>query len=274
LTFLAAGSECLPNAATIGNGFPITLKKTDSSGNAVTLRAAQNLLTQSQQLDNAAWTKTRVTVTANYAAAPDGTTTADRVLETTDNGVHEIKQAYSKSSGVTILTAAVRLKADGRNEAYLMLDDGTATTRRRCRLKLKLARNARGAQIRANLSTGAVPFTDNTGTYTLLSNSVTNLGSGWYLLRITVSVPTGVGSVTQTVRLYNAGTSYVGDTALGVQAWGMQLQEGSLLGEYMETTTAALTQTIDGANAQSLTTQNQAVQIVSDGANWLIAAKA
>ena len=249
----------LPNAATIGNGFPVTVKKIDSSGNAVTLRAAQNLLTQSQQLDNAAWTKTRVTVTANYAAAPDGTTTADRVLETTDNGVHEIKQAYSKSAGVTILTTAVRLKADGRSEAYLMLDDGTATNR---------------AQIRANLSTGTAPFTDNTGTYTLLSNSVTSLGSGWYLLRITVSVPTSAGSVTQTVRLYNAGTSYVGDTALGVQAWGMQLQEGSLLGEYLETTTAGITQTIDGANAQSLTTQNQAVQVVSDGANWLIAAKA
>jgi hypothetical protein len=255
----AAVEVRLPNAATIGNGFPVTVKKTDSSANAVTLRASQNLITQSQQLDNAAWTKTRVTVTANYAAAPDGTTTADRVLETTDNGVHEIKQAYSKPAGVTILTAAVRLKADGRNEAYLILDDGTATNR---------------AQIRANLSTGAVPFTDNTGTYTLLSNSVTNLGSGWYLLRITVSVPTATGSITQTVRLYNAGTSYVGDTALGVQAWGMQLQEGSLLGEYMETTTAALTQTIDGANAQSLTTQHQAVQVVSDGANWLISAKA
>jgi hypothetical protein len=255
----AAVEVRLPSAATIGNGFPVTVKKTDSSANAVTLRAAQNLITQSQQLDNAAWTKTRVTVTANYATAPDGTTTADRVLETTDNGVHEIKQAYSKPAGVTILTAAVRLKADGRNEAYLMLDDGTATNR---------------AQIRANLSTGAVPFTDNTSTYTLLSNSVTSLGSGWYLLRITVSVPTGAGSVTQTVRLYNAGTSYVGDTALGVQAWGMQLQEGSLLGEYMETTTAALTQTIDTANAQSLTTQHQAVQVVSDGVNWLIAAKA
>ena len=248
----AAVEMRLPNAATIGNGFPVTLKKIDSSGNAVTLRAAQNLIIQSQQLDNAAWTKTRVTVTANYAAAPDGTTTADRVLETTDNGVHEIKQAYSKP-------AAVRLKADGRTEAYLMLDDGTATNR---------------AQIRANLSTGAVPFTDNTGTYTLLSNSVTSLGSGWYLLRITVSVPTGAGNITQTVRLYNAGTSYVGDTAFGVQAWGMQLQEGSLLGEYMETTTAALIQAIDGANAQSLTTQHQAVQVVSDGANWLIAAKA
>ena len=64
----AAVEVRLPNAATIGNGFPVTVKKTDSSGNAVTLRAAQNLLTQSQQLDNAAWTKTRVTVTTQHQA--------------------------------------------------------------------------------------------------------------------------------------------------------------------------------------------------------------
>jgi hypothetical protein len=42
-----------------------------------------------------------------------------------DNGVQQIKQAYSKPAGVTIFTTAVRLKADGRSEAYLMLDDGT-----------------------------------------------------------------------------------------------------------------------------------------------------
>lgn len=42
--------------------------------------AATNLLTYSDQFDNAAWTKTLVTVTANYAVAPDGTATADRVV--------------------------------------------------------------------------------------------------------------------------------------------------------------------------------------------------
>ncbi len=89
-----------------------------------------------------------------------------------------------------------------------------------------------------------------------------------------VSVPTSAGSVTQTVRLYNAGTSYVGDIALGVQAWGMQLQEGSLLGEYIETVASGITQSIDGLNAQNLTIQHQAVQVVSDGINWLITAKA
>lgn len=37
----------------------------------------RNLLTYTEQFDNAAWTKTSVTVTANTAIAPDGTLTAD-----------------------------------------------------------------------------------------------------------------------------------------------------------------------------------------------------
>ena len=45
------------------------------------LRARYNLLTYSEQFDNAAWTSTGsfVTISANVATAPDGTTTADSV---------------------------------------------------------------------------------------------------------------------------------------------------------------------------------------------------
>jgi hypothetical protein len=42
-----------------------------------------NLLTYSEQFDNAAWTKADATVTANAAVAPDGTTTADQITYTT-----------------------------------------------------------------------------------------------------------------------------------------------------------------------------------------------
>ena len=42
-----------------------------------------NLLTYSEQFDNAAWTKVDATVTANAAVAPDGTTTADQITYTT-----------------------------------------------------------------------------------------------------------------------------------------------------------------------------------------------
>lgn len=44
--------------------------------------ASVNLLTQTQQFDNAAWTKGAVTVTANSTVAPDGTSTADTLTPT------------------------------------------------------------------------------------------------------------------------------------------------------------------------------------------------
>ena len=44
--------------------------------------APNNLLLQSESFDAAAWTKSNVTVTANNAAAPDGTTTAELVTPT------------------------------------------------------------------------------------------------------------------------------------------------------------------------------------------------
>lgn len=48
--------------------------------------ARPNRCLRSQEFDNAAWVKTNVAVTANDAAAPDGTTTADLLTATAGNG--------------------------------------------------------------------------------------------------------------------------------------------------------------------------------------------
>jgi hypothetical protein len=53
-----------------------------------TALAEQNLLLYSQEFDNAAWTKTSTTVTANSTTAPDGTTTADTLIPNTTNTYH------------------------------------------------------------------------------------------------------------------------------------------------------------------------------------------
>ena len=55
----------------------------DAKSSAV---AEQNLLTYSEQFDNAIWTKTNTTITANSTTAPDGTTTADTLTATAING--------------------------------------------------------------------------------------------------------------------------------------------------------------------------------------------
>ena len=43
--------------------------------------ARTNLLLRSEEFDNANWTKSRATVTANAATAPDGTSNADKLVE-------------------------------------------------------------------------------------------------------------------------------------------------------------------------------------------------
>ena len=55
----------------------------------------RNLLTFTEQFENAAWSKTDITVTANAAVAPDGTMTADRIAATVDNG--RIQQGTSQT---------------------------------------------------------------------------------------------------------------------------------------------------------------------------------
>ena len=47
-----------------------------------TAKAEENLVTYSQEFDNAAWLKNSLTVSANAAAAPDGTTTAEEITFT------------------------------------------------------------------------------------------------------------------------------------------------------------------------------------------------
>lgn len=67
-----------------------------------------NLLTYSQDFSNAAWLKDAgVTVTSNYAVAPDGTTTASLITTNADN-----KAIYRSASLTTGQTQAVWLKAD------------------------------------------------------------------------------------------------------------------------------------------------------------------
>jgi hypothetical protein len=70
--------------------------------------AATNLLTYSEQFDNAAWTKNFTTVSANLIAAPDGNVTADK-LTTSGNtlwlrktGLSLINQAYTFSVWVYV----------------------------------------------------------------------------------------------------------------------------------------------------------------------------
>ena len=75
------------------------------------LRARYNLLTYSEQFDNAAWTKGGgSTVTANSVTAPDGTTTADTLVLTTGSATSQLYQSVAITNGP--VTVSVWLRAD------------------------------------------------------------------------------------------------------------------------------------------------------------------
>ena len=73
-----------------------------------------NLLTWSEQFDNAAWVKSLVTVTPNAATAPDGNNTADKLVPTsaTDSYVYQIFPATH-----SLATFSVWLKSTGADRA-------------------------------------------------------------------------------------------------------------------------------------------------------------
>ena len=83
--------------------------------------APHNLLTHSEQFDNAAWSSTgTVTVTANAATAPDGTATADRVVT---SGASALTQSVVQQLNHTI-EVWVKAVTAGSNNTFRLQGTG------------------------------------------------------------------------------------------------------------------------------------------------------
>lgn len=90
-----------------------------------------NLLTYSEQFDNAAWTKTfqnsasAPVVTANQAVAPDGTMTADLVefatVGTTSGDRSRLYHTYSAAGVTGTYTYSVWVKSTGADQTFILL---------------------------------------------------------------------------------------------------------------------------------------------------------
>lgn len=158
-----------------------------------------NLLAQPSAFDNAAWSKTRLTVVADTATAPDGTLTAEKLVEDTSNNNHNAYQAFSSVAGTH--TLSVYCKAGERTECRIIGNDG-------------------GSQYGAifNLANGTAGFVSVGATSAILA-----AGNGWYRCVLTFPCASGAGG--GQVRPANGGTdSYLGDGASGIYAWGAKLE--------------------------------------------------
>jgi hypothetical protein len=198
-----------------------------------TVKAEENLYTYSQDFDNAAWTKSLVTITANSTTAPDGTTTADTVVEDTSLNVHRLTVS-SPIIASTPYVFSVYVKDINRQFITLSVTGASG--------------NYFGATY--DLTNVSVPSNRQFGTgYAYTSASITAAGNGWYRLVLIGTVGTNVSSIAQCISLSTNGTPtvegrgselYTG-TGASLYLWGAQLEQRSSVTAYTPTTTAAIT---------------------------------
>jgi hypothetical protein len=184
--------------------------------------APHNLVPFSEQFDDAAWTKTNASISANVEVAPDGTTTADKLVENTLSGVHSARYLVTAAS-LTTYTQSVYVKAAGRTKGQLQIyGSGGGST--------------------VNFDLGAVTATaaGAYGGWAAASATIASIGSGWF--RVTNTATTNSTLTAFNVEVFcsdasGAGT-YTGDGTSGLFIWGAQANIGALQ-PYYPTTTAA-----------------------------------
>lgn len=203
LDLVFAGAQALDPRITFSRTTNATL--TNSAG--LVANAPMNLLTFSEQFDNAAWAKTNVTVTTNAIAAPNGTVTADKLIGTIVSAQHRLNFTPTSSAGMQ--TFSVYAKAGEYGFAWVRISGVGATF---------------------NLTTGSVGLVD-----VGVTASMVDAGNGWY--RCIVSAVAAANDICRiNLNLTENPTDFAGDGTSGIYIWGAQLEIGSTATTYNPTT--------------------------------------
>jgi len=205
----------IDNSGTTGNRMYY-----DSTG-ALTWATA-NLLTYSEQFDNGAWTKTNSSITANAVIAPDGTVTADKLVENTATASHFVNSNVTVANTATY-TYSVYAKAAERSYLTIYaINTGAA------------------ANTFFNLSTGTVVSTSSGAT-----SAIVSVGNGWYRCSITATTTSTTSGIYPGISADGVNASYTGNGTSGIYIWGAQLEPVTYQTQpraYIPTTSAAVYQ--------------------------------
>ncbi len=190
-----------------------------------------NLLLRSQELDDSgAWTPVHASVSVNATTAPDGTLTADKIVEDTAAAEwHRCNQTVSAANGQ--YTYSIYVKGAGRDYCILSLADGL------------------GGEVAfiVFLTTGQIYDTNIYGTdaaFTGIVRLTETLADGWVRVMVTATSTQG-STLTVSVQASNFQAFYTGNGVSGVYAWGAQLEAGSKASSHIATTSASATRAAD-----------------------------
>lgn len=173
-----------------------------NSANFPVLSARYNLLTKTEQFDDAVWGKNGATVSANSIIAPDGTLTADKLIENSATSEHVLTSA-SYTVPATSATVLIYAKAAGRTSFLVDF------------------RSVDAGQGRAVFDLSAVTATVQIGSGA--SATITAVGDGWFRCVFTATLAANTSSAK--IALVSGGTSnYTGNGTSGIYIWGADLR--------------------------------------------------
>ncbi len=190
--------------------------------------ASDNLLSRSEEFDNAAWGKTRSSISANAVTAPDGAITADKLVEdSTASSTHLITRFIGSLTASQDHTFSFFAQKAGRDK-----------------IRVQLASGGNGGQADFDLTAGTTSGLANLGTGTAVRASITVIGD---FFRCQLTVNSTNTSYNNSVLLRDAAgnATYNGDGTSGIFLWGAQLEQLPFASSYIKTVASTVTRTAD-----------------------------
>jgi len=168
------------------------------------------------------------TIGSNVITAPNGTTTADSLIEDSVNGAHAVYNFASITFVAGVYTLSCYAKKGTRDWLRFQFYDGIGTS----------------PSVWVNVNTGVLGTTESPATST-----ITSVGNGWYRISITTTMASVSGGWAVYSSTGDGLTAYAGTNgASALYLWGVQINNGSTAKPYFPTT--------DRLNVPRLTYQN------------------
>ena len=199
-----------------------------------------NLAQYSEQFDNAGWTKSAATITANAVTSPDGYTNADSFLPTATTSAHSVDPATILDLLGVVGTFSVFAKYNGYHLSLSIA--GTSSNWTGCVF---------------DLQNGIARTPQNLGAQAVCTSKIEDYGNGWYRCSITYTPYTSgtfynyIGAAsTNNATLGNFGLqSFAANGTSGAYLYGAQIETSAAYAtSYIPTLGASVTRGADAAS--------------------------